>query len=120
MMEVGAEARSVPHHPQKIALIFSAMRHFADELRAKGWRVRYTAYAPDSSFDQEMAQAVADLTPTEIHMTQASEWRVYKAQQDWGPSLGVPSHIHEDTRFFASLDTFAAWATRGKRRREKG
>ena len=32
------ESTYVSHHPQKIALIFSAMRHFAKELKAQGWR----------------------------------------------------------------------------------
>ena len=36
MAEVGAEARYVPHHPQKIALVLAAMRHFAGHLRAAG------------------------------------------------------------------------------------
>ena len=36
LAEVGAEATYVKHHPQKIALIFSAMRHFADSLRRQG------------------------------------------------------------------------------------
>ena len=34
MMEVWDEATYVRHHKQKIVLIFSAMRHFAEELRA--------------------------------------------------------------------------------------
>ncbi|MEY4998153.1 MAG: hypothetical protein RIS00_197, partial [Pseudomonadota bacterium] len=33
MAEVIAEAGYVPHHQKKIAFLFSAMRHFADELR---------------------------------------------------------------------------------------
>ena len=110
MMEVGAEAKSVPHHPQKIALIFAAMRHFAEEARARGWQVPYVKYAPDSSFDQELAAACKALDPQEIHVTRASEWRVYEAQQTWQAQLGCPVHIHEDTRFFASLQTFANWA----------
>ena len=38
MAEVGTEARYVAHHQQKIALIFSAMRHFAAALRENGWQ----------------------------------------------------------------------------------
>ena len=41
MMEVMAEATYVPHHKQKIVLILSAMRHFAEELRAAGYHVDY-------------------------------------------------------------------------------
>ena len=36
MAELADEASYVRHHKQKITLIFSAMRHFADELRANG------------------------------------------------------------------------------------
>ncbi|MEX0300531.1 MAG: cryptochrome/photolyase family protein, partial [Kordiimonas sp.] len=42
MCEVWQEATSVKHHKKKIAFIFSAMRHFANELSAKGYRVHYT------------------------------------------------------------------------------
>ena len=42
MAEVMAEGTYVKHHPQKIALILSAMRHFADDLRANGWTVAYS------------------------------------------------------------------------------
>lgn len=41
MAEVEGEARYVPHHPQKIVLVFSAMRHFAQVLRERGWQVHY-------------------------------------------------------------------------------
>ncbi|HMO68501.1 MAG TPA: cryptochrome/photolyase family protein, partial [Novosphingobium sp.] len=44
MAEVAAEAGYVGHHKQKIAFIFSAMRHFAAELRAEGWTVDYVAF----------------------------------------------------------------------------
>ena len=40
--EVMAEATYVRHHQKKIAFLFSAMRHFAEELRAAGWSVEYT------------------------------------------------------------------------------
>jgi len=46
LAEVGTEASHVPHHPQKIALLFSAMRHFAEDLRQQGWQVIYHAYDP--------------------------------------------------------------------------
>ena len=36
MMEVVGECTSVKHHKQKIILILSAMRHFAQSLRDEG------------------------------------------------------------------------------------
>ena len=41
MVEVMEEATHVAHHPQKIALIFSAMRHFAQALENQGFQVHY-------------------------------------------------------------------------------
>jgi len=41
MAEVAEEADYVWHHKKKLAFVFSAMRHFAQELQAKGWDVRY-------------------------------------------------------------------------------
>jgi deoxyribodipyrimidine photolyase-related protein len=39
--EVIEEATYVPHHPKKIAFLFSAMRHFAKYLQDNGINVRY-------------------------------------------------------------------------------
>ncbi|MEM6476464.1 MAG: cryptochrome/photolyase family protein, partial [Pseudomonadota bacterium] len=61
MMEVWDEATYVKHHKQKIVLIFSAMRHFAAELRADGWFVDYvelTDAGNSGSFTGEVARAV--------------------------------------------------------------
>ena len=41
LAEVMEEASHVPHHPKKIVLIFSAMRHFAEALRKQGITVHY-------------------------------------------------------------------------------
>jgi len=44
MVEVRSEASYVKHHKKKIAFLFSAMRHFAERLRADGLDVRYRQY----------------------------------------------------------------------------
>ena len=41
MAEVMGECTYVPHHPQKIVLVLSAMRHFAAALAARGAKLRY-------------------------------------------------------------------------------
>ena len=43
LIRVGTEATYVKHH-KKIALLFSAMRHFAISLQAKGYNVTYGKY----------------------------------------------------------------------------
>jgi deoxyribodipyrimidine photolyase-related protein len=61
MMEVADEATYVRHNPKKIAFLFSAMRHFAESLRAAGWTVDYVRLddpANTGSFDGEIVLAV--------------------------------------------------------------
>ncbi|GIR70582.1 MAG: hypothetical protein CM15mP74_18330 [Halieaceae bacterium] len=41
LAEVREEASYVRHNRHKIALLFSAMRHFAEALRERGYQVAY-------------------------------------------------------------------------------
>ena len=43
LAEVQEEARYVRHNRHKIALLFSAMRHFAGALQERGYQVAYYA-----------------------------------------------------------------------------
>ena len=113
MMEVWDEATYVKHHKQKIVLILAAMRHFADELRAEGWQVDYVALddpANTGSFTGEVARAAERHRPCEIRVTEASEWRVQQALEEWADRLPCPVTICPDTRFIASHADFRAFA----------
>ncbi|MFO6448512.1 cryptochrome/photolyase family protein [Erythrobacter sp. NE805] len=113
MMEVWDEATYVKHHKQKIVLIFSAMRHFAAELRAEGWRVDYVTLddpANTGSFTGEVARAVERHGPGEIRVTESGEWRVQAAIAEWEDRFPCPVSILPDTRFIASHADFRAFA----------
>ncbi len=113
MAEVAEEASYVPHHKQKIAFLFSAMRHFAAELREKGVPVRYVAIddpGNTGSFTGELGRAVERLKPEHVVVTEPGEWRVLDAISGWRERFGVPVHVRADDRFLCSRDEFAAWA----------
>ncbi|MFY7960165.1 MAG: cryptochrome/photolyase family protein [Elsteraceae bacterium] len=113
MVEVQEEATYVPHHPKKIAFIFSAMRHFADALRAEGVTVDYVRLDdPDNrgSFTDELARAAARRRPSRVVATEPGEWRVLEAMNGWSAALGLPVEIRPDDRFICSRERFAAWA----------
>ncbi|MEY4054781.1 MAG: hypothetical protein RL519_116, partial [Pseudomonadota bacterium] len=79
MMEVAEEATHVRHHKAKIALIFSAMRHFAAELREAGWQVDYVKLDdPDNanSFTGEIIRAAKRHAPRLIRVVEPGDWRV--------------------------------------------
>jgi deoxyribodipyrimidine photolyase-related protein len=113
IMEVWDEATYVKHHKQKIVLIFAAMRHFAEELRAEGWQVDYVRLddpANTGSFTGEVARAVERHGASEVRVTEASEWRVMQAMTDWEGRLPCPVTILPDTRFIATHAEFRAFA----------
>jgi len=113
MMEVWDEATYVKHHKQKIALIFSAMRHFAAELREAGWTVDYiklTDADNSGSFTGEVACAIGRYDPRAIHVVEASEWRVRQMQDEWPDKFVCDVEILPDDRFLCSHAEFEAWA----------
>ena len=117
MMEVREESAIVPHHKQKIALVLSAKRHFAEALRGHGVQVDYVFLDdPDNTgaFTSEVARAIARHDPRLIVVTEPSEWRVRAQVEGWASTLGIAVEIRADDRFFASHDRFALWA-RGRR-----
>ena len=111
MCEVWDEATYVQHHKKKIAFIFSAMRHFADELRAQGYNVHYTKLDdPENagSFYSELKRADEQYKPKSIIATEASEYRVLEDMKDW--SFDAPVDIRPDDRFLCTHYEFAEWA----------
>jgi deoxyribodipyrimidine photolyase-related protein len=109
MAEVMGEGTSVPHHPQKIALILSAMRKFAAGLEAEGWRVAYSRLDdPENSqtIPGEVLRRAAEFGATEVLATKPGEWRVLRDLEE----LPIPSRVLEDDRFLCSEAEFATWA----------
>jgi deoxyribodipyrimidine photolyase-related protein len=109
MAEVMGEGTSVPHHPQKIALILSAMRKFADALRADGWRVAYSRLDdPENgqTLASELLRRAAETGATGVLATKPGEWRVLRDLEN----LPLPVTVLEDDRFLCPEAEFAAWA----------
>ncbi len=113
MVEVADETRYVPHHKQKIVFILSAMRHFAEELKAEGIAVDYVRLDDPQntgSFTGELKRALARHEVERIVATEPGEWRVRAMMETWGAETGLPVEIREDDRFIASRGRFARWA----------
>ncbi|QVL54231.1 MAG: cryptochrome/photolyase family protein [Cyanobium sp. M30B3] len=93
------------YHCQKLVLVWSAMRHFATEMRAAGWTVDHLeagsfAEALTGWIDQHGISALAVMEPAERPFRQAIE-RL---------NLPVPLHWHRSNAFLWSREEFAAWA----------
>jgi deoxyribodipyrimidine photolyase-related protein len=113
MAEVAAESEHVWSSKPRIAVFLSAMRHFRDGQRELGRAVHYTALdEPDNtqSLPTELAQAVAELKPDRLVMTEAGEWRVQEMIAGVARAAGVPLEVRPDRHFFCTRADFAAHA----------
>lgn len=113
LVEIAEEATYVPHHKQKLVLIFTAMRRFADELRDAGFTVAYTCLDdPDNTgtFGGEIARLIARHAPRRVILTEPGEYRIKIDVETWAQRFGLPVDIRPDIRFFCSADRFAQWA----------
>ncbi|WP_420413481.1 cryptochrome/photolyase family protein [Roseibium sp.] len=120
MAEVAEEASYVPHHKKKIAFVFSSMRHFALELEAAGWTVRYTRIDdPDNagSLLAEVKRALKETTIKTVVMTEPGEYRLKADFKSWVGESGIDFRMHEDTRFICSHDEFRKWSSGRKQLR---
>lgn len=113
MCELWDEATYVQHHKKKIAFLFSAMRHFAQELREQGYKVDYITLddAENSgSFTGEVERAIARHQSNKVVTTFPGEHRVLEAMQSWHKRFNLPVEIQADNRFLCAPEEFADWA----------
>lgn len=112
MAEVASEASYTPHHKQKIILIFSAMRHFAEVLQQQGIAVSYLNYQHKvSSLTEALAIELTKHPELEqICITECGEYRLEQEILSWSALFNRPVSILEDDRFIASKAMFQHWA----------
>ncbi|MGB0497467.1 MAG: cryptochrome/photolyase family protein [Rubricella sp.] len=109
MAEVREEGTYVRHHAKKIALVLSAMRHFAEDLRDEGWTVAYTTLDDADGSDTicgELMRRAKEHGAEGVIATAPGEWRLREALEN------CPVSVEQlpDDRFLCSEKDFAAWA----------
>ena len=113
MCEIWNEATYVKHHKKKIAFLFSAMRHFAEELKASGYRVEYTKLNDKDNtgfFKTEVERTLKKYKFDHIVVTHPGEYRVLQDIESWEAGFGIPVKIKLDNRFLCTTEEFSTWA----------
>jgi deoxyribodipyrimidine photolyase-related protein len=112
MIEAAGEGRYVWSHKARITLFLSAMRHFADELRADSMPVEYVSLdaAEPPEFAARLTRQIATLKASQVLCCEPGEWRMLKLLQDTCADAGVPLQLLQDTHFLCSREDFARWA----------
>jgi deoxyribodipyrimidine photolyase-related protein len=113
MVEAYAEASQVWSHKSRIALFFSAMRHFAQTLRQTGYRVEYIEL--DSAVTTGLVeQYVACLQKHAIQQAlclEPGDWRLKEQLQSQFKAAAITVQLPEDPHFLCDHAEFSAWAT---------
>ena len=109
MAEVWSEASYVKHHKQKITLVFSAMRHFAEALTRSGRRVSYVKLndpANTQSLVSEVHRAQDKYQFDAWYVTEPGEWRLEQDLESLVAQMTVPFELVPDDRFLCSRKEF--------------
>ena len=114
MIEAPGEASHVWSHKARIALFIAAMRHFRDELRARGFTVHYIALGDSSEagLPARLGEALRQLQPTTLRMLEAGEWRLQQSIGQIAAEQGVTLRVLDDTHFICSRADFTRWSQR--------
>ncbi|MBI79508.1 MAG: cryptochrome/photolyase family protein [Gammaproteobacteria bacterium] len=118
--EVIDEATFIPHHKKKLVFIFSAMRHFALDLKNNGFNVIYNKLNDSDntgSLTGEISRLMKNQSFEKIVITSPSEFRVLKEIELLSKKIDIPVDILIDDRFFVELEDFKQWALNKKQLR---
>ena len=113
MMEVKREATYIPQHKLRLALFFSAMRHFAQDLKDRGHTVHYaTLDDPDNcgSFAEEIERWVYKTRPRRIVCVRPGDFRVLESVQQAAKKADCALDLRPDHHFMSTVDDFKAFA----------
>ncbi len=113
MIECSAEATHVWSHKARIVLFLSAMRHFAEILRGRGWPVSYRATddpAPAATLSAGLIAEIGQYRPERVVVCEPGELRVRRLLEQACRDSTVPLDIRADTHFLCSSAEFAGWA----------
>jgi len=102
MMEVRQETDYVLHHLQKLLLVFTAMRRFADRLRAMGKQVLYLKINDPKNrgrFDLNLKEMVGRLEIGRFEYQLPDEYRLDRDLTQLCEGLGIP-YAAFDTEHF--------------------
>ncbi len=81
------------------------MRHFAKELKAQGWKIRYHIFKREShkKVSRLIALQQQHFSANTLVVTQCGEYRLqHEIDTSWSNSLKLPVICLEDDRFFCS------------------
>jgi deoxyribodipyrimidine photolyase-related protein len=119
MAEVHEESTKVWSSKVRTAFFLSAMRHFAETLRQKGFRVFYHALElkGSSNFTSVLEAHLKAAPPQKIILVEPGEYSVRKQLCATADRCNITLELHPDRHFICSPEAFAEHAAGRKQLR---
>lgn len=116
MVEAPAEAYHVWSHKARIALFFSAMRHFTEALKDKGFPVIYLQIGEHNfdSLKSAWAHYLQELKPEKLILCEPGEYRLEQDIIELSKNFRVDLAVVDDLHFMCSRADFKRWAGHNK------
>lgn len=117
MVESKARGRVLRYHQQKLVLIYSAMRHFAEELREQGWQVDYARLEEGLTFEEAARRHVERYAPDKFVLAEPNSFFEMDALAKLGRKLRVAVEFTPAHLFLCGREEFRQWAGKGTGKR---
>ncbi len=109
-VEAADEAKREFSHIQRVVYFLSGMRHFAQELRDRGFTVDYTEIGTVDSLEDGILRALNRIAADELHATEAGDYRCEQMLASCAAQAGIPLTWHRNRRVLCSREEFRAHA----------
>ena len=116
LIEAKARGSRLRYHRLKLVLIYSAMRHFARDLRARGWQVDYQLIDETPSFEAGLQRHVERFAPNELVAAAPNSFAETEALGKAGAKGARAAPVRCAADLFASARNLPRVGARGRDR----
>lgn len=109
MAELAEESTHVWSSKIRTTLFLSAMRHFAEQLLASGYKLHYKRledFTQICSFEDWLKFLIQTINPEKVKVVLPGDYRVYQSIKNTCEKLLIPLEILKDQHFYATINEF--------------
>ena len=113
LIESSPRGSHLRYHQQKLTLLYSAMRHYAADLKKQKFATLYhhlTDTPAGADYATILSHWIQKHKIREIHLLDPNEYDTFHSLPALSKKLGVPIHRHASPQFLVPRAEFATWA----------
>ena len=113
LIESSPRGSHLRYHQQKLTLLYSAMRHYAADLKKQKFATLYhhlTDTPARADYATILSHWIQKHKIREIHLLDPNEYDTFHSLPALSKKLGVPIHRHASPQFLVPRAEFATWA----------